>query len=83
MKWDLDFTFVISRGRHRFVVFDRLFPFLRSVQQRHKDFTWSCYRKTRFHNEQAALNAGWFKKHTAKHRAYLCEVCDGWHIATL
>jgi len=29
------------------------------------------------------MNAGWFKKHPCHHYAYACEVCDGWHLATI
>lgn len=29
------------------------------------------------------MNAGWFKKHPCHHYAYHCEVCEGWHLATI
>ena len=83
MRWDLHFNLVVSHGRKRIFSLERLLPFLARIRERHKKFAWSCYRKTRFTSSESAMNAGWFKKHPCHHYAYACEVCDGWHLATI
>lgn len=82
MKWDFQINFEIYHGRHRVFSLRRLIPFLNRWHKKHKNWSRSCYQKTRYKTEQAALNAEWFAKHPAPHRAYACEVCDGWHITT-
>jgi hypothetical protein len=82
MKWDIQIAFEVYRGRRRIFSLRRLIPLFQRWYRQSKDRARSCYSKTRYPNEQAAMNAGWFKKHTVKHAAYNCEVCDGWHITT-
>jgi hypothetical protein len=86
MKWDFQINITISKGRKKIFAIERYFSFLKRWQKQHRQFAQSCFRKTRFTSEQAALNAYWFEKHPDKaypHRAYLCEVCDGWHLTTI
>lgn len=84
MKWDFKIDFTVSRGRKRILVLERVFPFLKKLKEKHKNAYYSCFRKTRFTSEGAALNCMWFKKN-ADHppfSAYKCPICEGWHITT-
>ena len=82
MKWNIDISLEISHGRHRIFSLRKLIPLFQRWHKEHKLRVKSCFAKSRFKTEQGALNAEWFKKHDVEHRAYLCEVCDGWHITT-
>lgn len=82
MKWDIDIALEISHGRHRVFSLRRWVPLFQAWHIEHKNRARSCYSKTRFPNEQSALNTGWFKQHPVKHSAYQCDLCDGWHLTT-
>lgn len=81
-QWNVDIGLEISFGRKRVFSLRNLVPLFQRWHEQHRARCRSCFGKTRYPTEQGALNAGWFKKHTVKHSAYLCEVCDGWHITT-
>jgi len=86
MKWDLQLAFTVRRGRKRVFRIEQIFPFFRKFRDAHYQHARSCYDKSRFTSERAALHAEWFKKNRDKaypHQAYKCEVCDGWHITTV
>jgi hypothetical protein len=84
MKWDIKFDLTISRGRKRLFVLERFLPFLKTWKERHKNAYYSCFRKTRFTSQGAAMNCMWFKKNAdaPAFSAYNCEICEGWHITT-
>ena len=85
MRWDFQFELTVSRGRKRLFAVQEWLPALKKLQERHHLIVRGCYRKTKYPTQQAALNCEWFKKNKTlsyPHYAYLCDVCDGWHIAT-
>lgn len=83
MKWSIEVAFEIHKGRRKVFSLRNLVPLFKRWHREHKNRCRSCYGKTRYQNEQHAVNAEWFKKRPMiYHTAYLCEVCDGWHITT-
>jgi hypothetical protein len=82
MKLDIDIGLEISFGRKRVFSLRRMFPFVQRLHNAHQARCRSCFSKSRFSSEQAALNSAWFQRHPAPHSAYHCENCGGWHITT-
>jgi hypothetical protein len=86
VKWDFQIALTIRRGRKRVFRIEQFLPFLRRFRDAHYQHARSCYDKSRFHSRESAMNAEWFKKNPDQaypHEAYLCEVCDGWHLTTV
>lgn len=83
MKFGFRVNCDISYGRKMLFSLQWL-TFFKNLHKRHKNQFISCFSKTRFSNEQAGLNAEWFKKpgHAKPFRVYKCPVCDGFHITT-
>jgi hypothetical protein len=83
MKWSADINFDIYKGRKRIFSLKKLIPFIGNWRKIYKNRYRSCLGKTRYKSDYEAMNAAWFKKHPdIRHAAYLCPVCDGWHITT-
>lgn len=86
MRWDFQIALTVRRGRKRVFRIEQFLPFLRRFRDAHYQHARSCYDKSRFHSRESAMNAEWFKKNPDQaypHEAYLCEVCDGWHLTTV